>query len=466
MKKAYWFISLILIAVVFCWSPSVTAAPTVILDGRQLSFDVPPAIDNGRTLVPLRSIFEAMGATVTWDQTTYSATAVKGDTTVILRIGSTTPTINGQMKQLDVPAKIVNGRTLAPLRFVGEAFGGSVQWDGANQIISMISSIGTKPAAAGEIKVHFVDVGQADAAYLQLPDHNDILIDGGNANDGPTIVRYLQAQGVDDVELIIASHPDEDHIGGLADVFNAFRVEKVIDNGIAKKTSTYTTYWEKVDLEDCDYEVNNYQTISWGGADLQILTGYRPNLEEDNASVIARLDTGNIEFLFTGDAGFTAEGLLQGDISAEILKVAHHGSYTSTGVSFLSRVAPKVAVISVGAGNTYGHPYPAVLSRIQAKGAAVHRTDLDGNIVIRTDGNNYSVSTSKSLPAMVAPFVTPGPTPSPANTGQYVGSKNSDKYHYPSCSGAAKIKDSNEVWFDSEAEAIAAGYVPCKICEP
>ncbi|NLN86478.1 MAG: copper amine oxidase N-terminal domain-containing protein, partial [Syntrophomonadaceae bacterium] len=126
MRKTNWIIGLILLAIVCCWTPNATAAPTVNLDGRQLAFEVPPMIENGRTLVPLRAIFEEMGATVTWDPATYSATAVKSDTIVVLHVGSTTPTINGEVTQLDVPAKIVNGRTLAPLRFVGETFGGTV----------------------------------------------------------------------------------------------------------------------------------------------------------------------------------------------------------------------------------------------------------------------------------------------------------------------------------------------------
>lgn len=114
--------------------------PVVFLDGRQLSFDVPPIIEDGRTLVPLRAIFEAMGATVTWDDTTSTAIGVKGDTTVILPVGSTEPTINGAMYKLEVPGRIIKGRTLAPLRFVGEAFGGTVTWDGATNKITITTA--------------------------------------------------------------------------------------------------------------------------------------------------------------------------------------------------------------------------------------------------------------------------------------------------------------------------------------
>lgn len=125
--------------------PPITASPTpsVMIDGEEVTFDVSPMIDNGRTLVPLRAIFEKMGATVSWDDAAKTATAVKGGLTVVVTIGSTSPTINGVVKPIDVPAKIVNGRTLAPMRFVCEAFGGTVSWDAAAYIASVITSKGT-----------------------------------------------------------------------------------------------------------------------------------------------------------------------------------------------------------------------------------------------------------------------------------------------------------------------------------
>ncbi|HBC93684.1 MAG TPA: hypothetical protein DCZ10_12530 [Pelotomaculum sp.] len=152
----YLLCGMALLLCLFLVTPAM-ATPTVTLDGKQLSFDVSPIIEDGRTLVPLRAIFEAMGATVNWDQDSQAATAVKGDTTVELKIGATTPTINGQVKQLDVPAKIIDGRTLAPLRFVGEAFGGTVEWNQELQAITMLSKpvspiaqpAGTPPPLSG-----------------------------------------------------------------------------------------------------------------------------------------------------------------------------------------------------------------------------------------------------------------------------------------------------------------------------
>lgn len=459
--------------IVFCFilAVPVIAAPTVELDGQQLIFtDSQPIIEDGRTLVPLRSIFEAMGATVTWNQDTQTATAVKGNITVILPIGSTDPTVNGQVKKLDVPAKIVNGRTLAPLRFVGEAFGGTVGWDQASQTITIFSAppSGTPPPST-HVKVHFIDVGQADAIYIQLPDNNDILIDAGNKSDGSAVVNYLKNQNVDDIELLIATHPHEDHIGGLPVVFNAFQIEKVVDSGKAATSKIYSAYDAAVKAEGCNYEQDNYQSYTWGNTVLRIYTGSETWADANDYTVICRLDTGDIEFLFMGDAEVPVEAALKGDISAEILKVGHHGSKSSTGSEFLSRVNPEVAVISVGTGNTYGHPSVETLSKLQSADIKVYRTDLNGNIIVTSDGKTYTVNTQKNTSNQTTPIVQPAGTPPPLPAtlqGEYIGSKKSDKYHLPECRYAKKIEWANEIWFKTREEAEAAGYKPCGVCKP
>lgn len=141
------------LVILLCWTMVMTllaapvlAAPIVNLDGQQLSFDVAPVIEDGRTLVPLRGIFEAMGASVEWDSDTQTATAVKDSTTVVVGIGSVSPTVNGIAQTIDVPAKIINGRTFAPLRFVCEAFGGTVAWDTATGTAIVTSADNTAPA--------------------------------------------------------------------------------------------------------------------------------------------------------------------------------------------------------------------------------------------------------------------------------------------------------------------------------
>ena len=389
----------VIILFAFTSAPAI-ASPTVILDDKQLSFDVDPVVENGTTLVPLRAILEAMGATVTWDQNTQSAIATKDNNTVFLQLGSTSPTINGQVKIIDVPAKAISGTILAPLRFVGEAFGGNVQWNEDTQLITILSgSSSGSTTTAQQVMAHFIDVGQADSIYIQLPNHNDILIDGGNEIDGPTVVNYLKAQGVDDIELIIATHPDEDHIGGLPAVIEAFKVDKIVDSGKIGYSKTYNTFAADAKAEGCTWEADNRQSFIFGNVAFEILTGTETWQKIDDYSVVTRLDCGNVEFLFDGDATASAEAALHGDISAQILKVGNHGSTSSSSPAFLSLVKPQIAIISVGRDNIYGYPAAEILSRLQAKRATLYRTDLNGNIVVSTDGNTYSVTTAKNAEA-------------------------------------------------------------------
>jgi len=430
------------------------------MNGQQMSFDVLPVIENDRTLVPMAAIFTALGAQVSWNGDTNTVTAVKADTTIVLQIGNITAYKNGQPIILDVPPKTISDRTMVPLAFVGNALGANVRWDEATQSIYITSTSGQ------QIKVHFIDVGQADSIYIQLPDHNDILIDGGNVGDGQTVINYLKSQGVDDIELMIATHPHEDHIGGLPAVMGAFKVDEIIDSGEPATTKIYSTYSASAKAEGCTWIADNYQNFTYGQDTFQILTGNQTWQEVNDYSVVSRLDCGNIEFLFEGDAETPVENILTGEISANILKVGHHGSTSSSSASFLSRVKPQVAVISVGTGNTYGHPAAVTLTKLQTAGATIYRTDLNGNIVVTTDGNTYTISTDKNMPVTAATIVSPAPTQPAQSIGVYVGSIKSDKYHYPSCTYAMKILSENEIWFASEAEALAAGYVPCGVCKP
>ncbi len=451
----------IILAVLLCFvlALPVMAAPDVMLDGKPLMFtDAEPTIENGRTLVPLRAIFEAMGAEVFWNQNTNTATAIKGNTRVVLPIGSLQPTINGSVQQLDVPARIINGRTMAPLRFVGEAFGGNVRWDQGTQNIYITSpEANLMLSSTQKVFVHFIDVGQADSIYISLPNDQDILIDAGNRADGSTVVSYLRNQKVDDIELLIATHPHEDHIGGVPDVLNMFEVENIIDSGYPANTAAFNTYFTAVQAEGAKYAQAGYQSFTYGSTTLKILTGHEYCDDVNNYSVVCRLDTGDIEFLFMGDAENPVESNLYGDLSAEVLKVGHHGSSSSTTKSFLDLVKPKAAIISVGSGNDYGHPSNKVLSRLQSAGAKIYRTDEQGTIIVTTDGSTYSINASPST-SIAAPII-----PS-VNSDKYIGNKNTKKFHRISCSSLPM--PSNQVIFNSREAAIAAGYVPCKRCKP
>lgn len=427
----------------------------IYIDGQALQMDVPAQTIEGRTLVPLRAIFEAMDATVNWDSKTQTATGIKGDTTVILPLGSLSPTINGQTKPLDVPTTIVSGRTLAPLRFVGEAFGGSVRWDGSTQTIYITSP---RVQSSAEIKVHYIDVGQADSIYIDLPNNNDILIDAGNRGDGTTVVNYLKTQGVDDIELLIATHPHEDHIGGLPNIYDAFLVEQTIDSGYFSDSQICAAFKQAATAEG-NYVADNKQNFTFGNATLNILTGDQTWEDCNDYSVVCRLDTGDIEFIFTGDAETPVEEILTGELDSEILKIGHHGSNSSTSQAFLNKVKPEIAIISCGTDNKYGHPHQETLSKLENAGVAIYRTDLNGNIIVTTDGHTYSVATQKNITLSTQPTTQ-------ISKGKYVGSIKSNKYHLPTCRYAEKIDSENQIWFTTEEEAIAKGYSPCGVCKP
>jgi competence protein ComEC len=178
----------------------------------------------------------------------------------------------------------------------------------------------------------------------------------------------------------------------------------------------------------------------------------------NNNSVLTKLDYNNVEFLFTGDMEADVEGLiLSKDIQADILKVGHHGSRTSTSEDFLNKVKPAAAVISVGEGNTYGHPHEETLHRLTEHGVDIYMTTA-GNIICTTDGKSYSFNTQ--------PVNNPAPNLPITGAGQYVGSIKSNRFHNPSCKYAKSILPINRIWFKTREEALSQEYYPCGACKP
>lgn len=238
-----------------------------------------------------------------------------------------------------------------------------------------------------ELTVHYIDVGEGDSELLQSGGHN-MLIDAGPASASSKLVSYLKSAGVKSLDVVIATHPHEDHIGGIIPVLNAFPVKLYIDNGNKTATSTYKNLMKKLVSANIPYaEVKAGVTIPFvNGISVQVdnpglLTG---DLNEN--SIVLKI-TDNLEkFLFMGDAG---DGT--GDLSAQVLKVSHHGSNSGTSRSFVNKVKPEIAIIEVGAGNDWGHPTKRTLNTLQSNGVKVYRTDLKGNVVVKSNGNSYTV---------------------------------------------------------------------------
>jgi len=249
------------------------------------------------------------------------------------------------------------------------------------------------------LQVHFLDVGQGDSILIQTPRRSEnILIDGGPRDAGDKVVRYLQEHGVKKIDLLIATHPHEDHIGGLVKVLEAFPVKQIIDSGKKHTSHTYEKYLQLIVDKNIPLDVAPGQKINLvNGAQLDILGPMRYDYEDlNNYSVVSKLTYGKISFLFTGDMEKEAErDLRDKDLKANVLKIGHHGSRSSTSAHFLKQVAPKVAVISLGQGNDYGHPHAITLKKLAKIKAEIYRTDQKGTITVTTDGNNFEVTTEK-----------------------------------------------------------------------
>lgn len=266
--------------------------------------------------------------------------------------------------------------------------------------------------AAGNLTIHFIDVGQADAAVI-LCGGKTMMLDGGNAGDSSLIYSYLKnTLGISQIDYMIATHPHEDHIGGLSGALSACTVGTVY--------SPVTEYDSKAFHSLVKYTENQGKTLTvprkgeiirLGDAQAQILSSGKQYAEINDISIVVKITFGRTSFLFTGDAEWEAEhDLIESgyDLSADLLKVGHHGSSSSTSYVFLREVMPEYAVISVGEGNTYGHPSESVTSRLRDAGASVYRTDLNGHIVAVSDGRTISISCEKGAGSEGAPTASVG----------------------------------------------------------
>ena len=250
----------------------------------------------------------------------------------------------------------------------------------------------------GPAEVHFIDVGQGDSIYIRTPSQ-DILIDAGERGD--TVVDYLKGQNVDDLELVIGTHPHSDHIGGLVDVLEEIPTEEVVDPGVVTTSKTYEDYLTLIDARDITFTEGRagMKRTFEDGTVLEIFSPASPDEDDLNeASVVAKLTYGKISFLFTGDAGTKSEKemLKSGyPLKSTVLKAGHHGSSTSTSDDFLEAVSPEAAVIPCGAGNSYGHPHKETLEKLEAADIDIYRTDIMGTIVAETDGKTYEITTER-----------------------------------------------------------------------
>lgn len=319
-----------------------------------------------------------------------------------------------------------------------------------------VPNTGSSTASDTALTVHYIDVGQADCALLEC-NGEFMLIDGGNVEDSSLVVSYLQKAGVEELAAVVCSHAHEDHVGGLPGVLAVFPTKAVYAPTRTYSSKCFDDFVYYADQQRLTIQIPAPgDRFSLGEASITVLGPVKSYAETNDTSIVLLVQFGKNRFLFTGDMETAAENDMLdagADVKADVLKVGHHGSNTSTGYRFLYQVDPDYAVISVGKGNTYDHPHEEPMSRLHDADVTVYRTDEMGTVIARSDGEAITFSWEKGSAQPIDPTVS---------VQTYIGNINSKTLHLPSCSSLPAEK--NQILFDSYDDAIAAGYTPCSRC--
>ncbi len=248
----------------------------------------------------------------------------------------------------------------------------------------------------GRIKAHFLDVGQGDSIFIELPDGKSMLIDSGENYHGEGILKYIRDKGKSKIDYLVGTHPHTDHIGSMPYIVRNFEIGSVYMPKAGTTTSTYTALLKAVNKKGLKITKAASGVSVCDKEDLKIDVIAPKTIDNDNlnnCSAVIKITYKSNSFLFTGDAERAELEGLEGDFSADVLKVGHHGSYTSTTKEFLEKVKPKIAVISCGKGNDYGHPNKSVLKLLKNANCEIYRTDKQKTITVTGDGEALSVTT-------------------------------------------------------------------------
>ena len=253
------------------------------------------------------------------------------------------------------------------------------------------------PVISKDLIVEFIDVGQGDCIFISSNNHH-MLIDGGNNADGKKITKYLQDKGVKELDLVVSTHPHEDHIGGLDNVLKEIPTKKVIMPDLVTTTRTFEEVIDVIEEKEIPLVIPDIGDKFYLG-DSVIEVIYLDDNEEDfnESSIVLKLTYKKVSFLFTGDSTTESEKkYLDKDINVDVLKVSHHGSKYSTSNEFLDKVTPEYAIISLATENDYYYPHIAVINRLNNHGAKIYQTNELGTIIVESDGTNINIDYEKT----------------------------------------------------------------------
>lgn len=251
--------------------------------------------------------------------------------------------------------------------------------------------------AEGQLRITFLDVGQGDSSFIEFPEGKTMLIDASEASAEDTIINFIKEKGYSKIDYIVATHPHADHIGGMRAVIEEFDIGEVYMPKVMTDTKTY----EKL-LTAISEKGLKIKTAKAGVSICEGVSFIAPNAEKyeelNDYSAVLKIVHENNKFLFMGDAEVLSENEILNagfDVSADVIKVGHHGSGTSSGEDFVNAVGAKYAVFSLGTGNRYNHPHTFIVERWENSGAKIYRTDIDGNITVDSSGSDIKVTKAK-----------------------------------------------------------------------
>lgn len=251
--------------------------------------------------------------------------------------------------------------------------------------------------SSSNLKIYFVDVGQADCILIN--DNNEYsLIDAGNNEDGEKLVKYFKDLGITKFKYVFGTHAHEDHIGGMDNIIENFQIEHFYMPDAITTTRTFEEVLDALEEKNIPFETpEEDENLRFSDTDFKVLHVGKDKKDLNDTSIVLKLTYKNTSYLFMGDATSSVEkDILDKDIKSDVLKVGHHGSQYSSTISFLKKVSPKYAIIEVGKNNSYNHPKEVTLKKLEDLGTKIYRTDEDGTIILTSDGENMSFETVKT----------------------------------------------------------------------
>lgn len=248
------------------------------------------------------------------------------------------------------------------------------------------------------LKVHYLDVGQGDSIFIELPNNETMLIDAAESYQSENIINYLKNSNYQKIDYVIGTHPHTDHIGGLKDIINTFEIGKIYMPKVVSTTKTYENLL--MAIKDKNLKINTAKAgtsiIDIDTLKINILAPNNSTYTElNNYSVVTKITYGTTKFLFMGDAEKLSENEIKEDVTADVIKIGHHGSNTSSSIDFIKKVSAKYGIISVGLNNKYNLPKEEIITNWENSGTKIYLTSINGTITAISDGTNIKIESEK-----------------------------------------------------------------------